>query len=156
MIYFAYGSNLHLESFLVTCPGAVAKGAARLDGHRLCFPRWSTKRSCAVAGIAPDPAGQVWGALYALSETDWRALDRREGYDPGQPVSANRYARTQIDVVARDGGAVRAQTYVALPEENPGTTSRHYLGLILDGGRYYEFPADYLGPLKTMYEGLAS
>ena len=86
MIYFAYASNLDERQMALRCPGARATGVAQLASHRLCFPRRSPVRDCAVASIEPHAGSIVWGVTYDMSSEDMRRLDAREGYDPSLPA----------------------------------------------------------------------
>ena len=51
MIYFTYGSNMNPGQMIERCPETRTIGVARLVDYRLCFPRFSRPRNCAVAGI---------------------------------------------------------------------------------------------------------
>ncbi|TAK99197.1 MAG: gamma-glutamylcyclotransferase [Rhodospirillaceae bacterium] len=70
MLYFAYGSNLDRRAMARRCPQAEPVAPARLDGYRLVFRGF--------ADIVKDPAGIVWGALYRLTPSCIRALDKYE------------------------------------------------------------------------------
>ena len=63
MIYFAYGSNLDQMQMGQRCPDAKLVGLAQLADHRLCFPRRSPVRGCAVASVEPHAGGMVWGVM---------------------------------------------------------------------------------------------
>ena len=78
-IYFAYGSNLDLLQMQLRCPEAQFVSTARLDGYRICFPRKSFVRDCAVISIEPAVGESVWGALYELDGTDLAAPRRARG-----------------------------------------------------------------------------
>ena len=97
MIYFAYGSNLDPVQWAARCPASPPVAVARLDHHRLHFPRRSPVRLCAVASIEPAHGETVWGALYRMSAEDLAALDAREGHFPDRRHES-RYLRTTITV----------------------------------------------------------
>ena len=78
MYYFAYGSNLDPLQMRLRCPEAKFVSTAKLDGYRICFPRKSFVRDCAVISIEPVPGEAVWGALYELDGVDIARLDERD------------------------------------------------------------------------------
>lgn len=71
-LYFAYGSNLHLDQMESRCPTAVPLIPLTLPGYRLVFR--------GVADVERDEDERVVGALYRIRERDERALDRYEGF----------------------------------------------------------------------------
>ena len=112
MIYFAYASNLDERQMALRCPGARMTGVAQLAHHRLCFPRRSPIRDCAVASIEPFSGAMVWGITYELSGDDLKRLDAREGYNASRPPEQNRYNRVSVKIVRLRGEAVDAYAYV--------------------------------------------
>jgi gamma-glutamylcyclotransferase len=150
MIYFAYGSNLDRVQMAQRCPNARLIGPAQLADHRLCFPRRSPVRGCAVASVEPHAGGVVWGVMYELDADDLARLDAREGYDPVNPLALNRYARIEVVVDRLRGDSVEAVTYVALPETNPGLPSGDYMKHIIEGAAAHSFPDDYVAMLKAV------
>jgi len=146
MIYFAYGSNLDRSGFLETCPHAILLEPALLEQHRICFPRWSEKRQCAVASIEEADSHNVWGLLYRLTDRCWAALDGREGYFGAE--AENRYDRAEKSVMTRGDDEVRVLTYIARPQAEPGYPSAHYIGLMLAGASAYNFPNSTLEMLR--------
>lgn len=71
-LYFAYGSNLHLEQMGRRCPNAIPMQRYRLKGYRLVFR--------GVADVVTCPKKSVQGALYVITEHCEAALDRYEGF----------------------------------------------------------------------------
>lgn len=149
MIYFAYGSNLDPAQMAERCPDSPFLAVARLDDHRLDFPRRSPIRRCAVASVVPSPGAVVWGGLYRMAKADLDFLDRREGYFPDRPKEESRYLRIAVRVIRRDGAAVRAMTYVAVPEASPGRPSPEYLAHLVEGAIHRRLPPDYIAMLRT-------
>jgi gamma-glutamylcyclotransferase (GGCT)/AIG2-like uncharacterized protein YtfP len=149
MIYFAYGSNLDRAQMQARCPESRFIVSARLDGHRLCFPRRSFIRNCATASIEPHVGSYVWGALYELTEEDFVRLDAREGYVAERHPAENNYNRAPILVRRPDGERVEAVTYVANPTPAPGPPSTEYLTLIINGAVFCRLPEDYIAMLRT-------
>jgi len=148
--YFAYGSNLDQVQMAQRCPGARLIGSAQLANHRICFPRRSPVRGCAVASFEAHKGGVVWGVIYELDEDDLKRLDEREGFDPVNPSAVNRYCRVDVTVQRTAGERVEAVTYVAVPEESPGMPSATYLKHIVDGAAAHSFPDDYIETLKAI------
>jgi gamma-glutamylcyclotransferase (GGCT)/AIG2-like uncharacterized protein YtfP len=148
--YFAYGSNLDQRQMTQRCPGAKIIGAALLSNHRLCFPRRSPVRGCAVASFEPHKGGTIWGVIYELDDNDLKRLDEREGYDPINVSAVNRYCRVDVSVRRNPGGAEDVVTYVAIPEDDPGLPSADYLKHIIDGAVFHNFPKDYIENLRAI------
>ncbi len=149
MIYFAYGSNLDPVQWAARCPASPPVAVARLDHHRLHFPRRSPVRLCAVASIEPAHGETVWGALYRMSAEDLAGLDAREGHFPDREHES-RYLRTTITVSRVDEGTVEALTYVAIPAADPGLPSKDYVRHLIDGAIHHGFPETYVAMLKTL------
>lgn len=132
------------------CPAARLIGSAQLANHRICFPRRSPVRDCAVASFEPHKGGVVWGIIYEIDDDDLKRLDEREGFDPINPSAVNRYCRVDVTVDSNRGGRVEAVAYVAVPEDDPGLPSRDYLRHIIDGAVANSFPDDYIETLRAI------
>lgn len=150
MIYFAYGSNLDPAQWAGRCPASPFVAVARLDGHRLHFPRRSPVRLCAVASIEACAGETVWGALYRMSADDFADLDRREGHFPDRHPDESRYRRLSVSVARTDGITVEALTYVAVPAPDPGLPSPDYLRHLIAGAVHHGFPGDYVARLRSI------
>jgi gamma-glutamylcyclotransferase (GGCT)/AIG2-like uncharacterized protein YtfP len=150
MIYFAYGSNLDPAQWADRCPASQFVAVARLDGHRLHFPRRSPVRLCAVASVEPCFGETVWGALYRMSASDFALLDRREGHFPDRHPAESRYLRVSISVTRLDDTTVEALTYVAVPAPDPGLPSADYLRHLIAGALHHGLPADYVARLREI------
>jgi gamma-glutamylcyclotransferase (GGCT)/AIG2-like uncharacterized protein YtfP len=131
MYYFAYGSNLDLLQMQLRCPDARFFATARLDDHKIFFPRKSFVRDCAVISIEPAEGDSVWGALYEIAEEALPRLDEREGYSRRRDAARNSQNRITVTVQCSDERMVTAETYVATPTENPGLPSPHYIGYLV-------------------------
>ena len=140
MIYFAYGSNLHLEQMLRRCPDAEALTQAILFGHRLTYRR----------GVATIEKARrkdrVYGALYRISKRDLKALDTYEGYP-------RVYYRDTIQVEARGMGSVRAITYKMHKHFEFSLPRAGYYEIIQEGYRNWGLPTD---SLEMSLENLGS
>jgi gamma-glutamylcyclotransferase (GGCT)/AIG2-like uncharacterized protein YtfP len=147
MYYFAYGSNLDLLQMQLRCPGAQFVSTARLDGYRLCFPRKSFVRDCAIVSIEPSPSEEVWGALYELDGTDIARLDEREGYDKRRDRQLNHFNRITVRVEGADERAVLAEVYVAVPSADPGVPTPQYVGYLIASAAECGLPKSHLEKL---------
>lgn len=72
-VYFAYGSNLHLEQMVRRCPESRYVGLGKLHNYR-----WQINQR-GYANIIPCPGRTVEGLCYLLSQEDERRLDASEG-----------------------------------------------------------------------------
>ena len=147
MYYFAYGSNLDLLQMQLRCPGAQFVSIARLDGYRVCFPRKSFVRDCAVISIEPSPREEVWGALYELDGTDIARLDEREGYDKRRDRQLNHSNRITVRIEGADERAVLAEVYVAVPGADPGLPTPQYVGYLIASAAECGLPKSHLEQL---------
>lgn len=140
MIYFAYGSNLHLEQMLTRCPDAEPLTQAVLHGYRMVYRR----------GVATvEKAGKhdrVYGALYRISKRDLKALDIYEGY----PYL---YYRDTVEVEARGIGLVCAMTYKMHQHFELSPPRAGYYEIIEEGYRNWYLPVE---SLKMTVENLGS
>ncbi len=140
---FAYGSNMcsgRLRDYSVSPerPGE----PALLRGYRLRFNKPS-KDGSGKANVEPDPAGEVWGVLYALPDAHLAALDKGEG--PG-------YARQREVVQTRAGADVQAWVYVAVsPAADPSLRPYGwYKRFLVEGAREHGLPNAYVQALEAI------
>ncbi len=150
MLYFAYGSNLDPMQMRQRCQRARYVDKARLDGYRICFPRWSSIRGSAVASLEPAAGEAVWGVLYEINEADVVRLDERQGYDKRRAVTENPYVRARITAVLADGRATSADTYVATPSAEPQLPSDQYIRYLIHLAEARDLPRDYQTKLKAV------
>ena len=149
MYYFAYGSNLDLLQMQLRCPGAGFVSTAKLDGYRICFPRKSFIRNCAVVSIEPAVGEFVWGALYELDGTDIQHLDEREGFDKRRDRNLNQRNRITVRVEGSDERPVVAEVYVAVPTKEPGLPSPQYVGYLVAAAAEVGLPKSHLVALAA-------
>lgn len=149
MLYFAYGSNMNPEQMKKSCPNATAKGIAKLDNHKLTFPRLSSNWGGGIASVDPKKGSEVWGVLYEVSEDEMRQLDESEGY-LGPENAKNVYERVGAVAVVHFGALVQAVLYEIAYNRGSFPPSRKYLDTILAGARAHGLPAEYI----TMLEGI--
>ena len=117
---------------------------AHLDGYRVCFPRKSFVRDCAVISVEPSPGEEVWGALYELDGTDIARLDEREGYDKRRDRQLNQSNRITVRVEGADERAVLAEVYVAVASADPGLPTPQYVGYLIASAAECGLPKSHL------------
>lgn len=150
MIYFAYGANIDPQQMRLRCRRARAVGPARLDGWRLCFPRFSFIRQSALASIEEARDDSVWGALYDIEEPDMKRLDACEGYYLASDPQGNPYNRIAVEVRYREGDRASAFTYVATPMAYGGEPSHDYLSQLARCGAALGFPDEYVEKVLSL------
>ena len=141
-LYAAYGSNLDPLQMLLRAPHSPARGTGWLVGWRLTFGGEDLGWEGALATVVedPDPASQVFVALYDISEPDEDALDEWEGSDLGL------YAKIRVRIATLEGD-VTAWLYV-LDDYEGGLPSARYLGIIADAAEAAGAPDDYVVALR--------
>ncbi len=131
MYYFAYACNLNRKQMLERCPGSKPGLTAALPNYKLVFVGWSRQWRGGVASIKPFRGERVPGAVYELSDQDWRRLDKHEGY-PGA------YDRLNVKLSDEDGELVEAITYIKAGQAEETRPSPEYLSIIQQGYRDWE------------------
>ena len=145
--YFAYGSNLDPAHLRRRCPQMRILGAACLSGYALRFLYPSTSfPGGGAADIVAEPGGEVWGALYELSDSDFAALDDFED------VAESGYRRISVTVV-HDGDEIEAVTYEVVSKLDAEMAPiAAYAELLASGAVAHGLPDNYL---ETLRERLA-
>ena len=134
-LYFAYGSNLHLEQMLERCPDAEPVTQAILRGYELVFK--GNYRGYGVADVVPaSPSSVVYGALYKVSKRDIESLDRYEGYP-------RLYTRKTVTVETCEGKR-KCFAYVMQLGYKYTLPNTHYFRTIWVGYQNWALPTDYL------------
>ena len=128
MYYFAYGSNLNKKQMLERCPDSKPWFMATLHNYKLIFVGWSRQWRGGVASIKPFRGDRVPGAIYEVSDTDLKQLDKYEGYP-------NDYNRLNVTVVNEDGDAVEVVTYIKIRQSEETHPSKEYLAVLQQGYR---------------------
>jgi gamma-glutamylcyclotransferase (GGCT)/AIG2-like uncharacterized protein YtfP len=110
VLYFAYGSNLDDQNWLLWCerkgydPASIEPlGPAWLPDHELVFHYRSRLRSGGALDVRPRRGTAIPGALFRVH--DWKGLDAKEG------VSGGYYERARVTALTADGKAHVATTY---------------------------------------------
>ena len=152
MLYFAYGSNMHLAQMKKRCPSAKFVCRAKLPSHRLAFTLKSLERGCGVADVMIDDAKDIWGVVYEFPENELKDLDKDESFRPGRPDDQNEYTRENHSAWP-DGDAKRpllVWLYRGHPQLDPPLPSCDYKRLIVEGARQWTLPADYICELESI------
>lgn len=112
------------------CPGARLLGTAGLSGYRFVIAR------AGFAGLEPDPASEVHGVLWDLTDANIASLDEYEG------VAEGLYRKAVFTV---EGGP--ALVYVPA-DRSTGKPEREYLAGIVAAARGHGFDADYVKEIE--------
>lgn len=150
MIYFAYSANIDPQQMRLRCRRARSIGPARVDGYRLCFPRYSFIRQSALASLEEAAEESVWGALYEIEEADLKRVDACEGYYLSSDRRGNPFNRIDIEVRYGEGDRAQAFTYVANPMAYAGEPSRDYLSQIARCSAALGIPDDYVQKILSL------
>lgn len=139
VLYAAYGSNLDPGQMAGRCPHSPLRSTGWLTGWRLTFggDGWSG----ALPTLVEDPGGQVFVALYDVTETDAEALDEWES------ASSGLYRRIRIRVQVMDGD-LAAWVYI-LNDFEGGLPGARTLGILADAAEVAGAPADYVAELRS-------
>ena len=128
MYYFAYGANLSKKQMQERCPDSKPMFIATLHNYKLVFVGWSRQWRSGVISIKSFRGERVPGAVYELSDQDWRRLDKHEGY-PGA------YDRLNVKLSDEYGELVEAITYIKAGQAEETQPSPEYLAIIQQGYR---------------------
>jgi Gamma-glutamyl cyclotransferase, AIG2-like len=145
VVYFAYGSNLHLTQMRSRCPESALLQPALLEGYRLAFRGHSRRWGGGAATILPAPGDTVPGLLYLLSAADLALLNGFEGHP-------HVYGHLPVQVLARDGARLEALTYQRL-DGTPNAPSLRYFHQIWRSSK--AFALDEAPLLAALEEALA-
>ncbi|MHA1833758.1 MAG: gamma-glutamylcyclotransferase family protein [Candidatus Baldrarchaeia archaeon] len=127
--YFAYGRNVNIYRLCERIrenPFFICRGI--LPGYRLTFNKFPGPASgYGYANIIPSAEEYVEGALYLLTDTALRNLDRYEGV-------SEHYVRKMVNVWNIDMQIwVEAETYVATKTDDSLKPYKDYLEEIIEG-----------------------
>jgi len=128
MYYFAYASNINRKQMAERCPDAKSRSVATLPNFKIIFTGYSRLRKGAVATIRGSKGDKVMGAVYEISESDLRKLDKYEGY----PTD---YKHLEVRVFTDGGESFDAVTFIKAAQEEEGQPSAEYRAIIQQGYR---------------------
>lgn len=140
-VYAAYGSNMDPGQMALRAPHSPLRGVGWLSGWRLTFGGEDRGWEGPLATLVQEKAGQVFVALYDVTETDERQMDRWEAADLAL------FRKLRVRVATLDG-EVLAWLYV-LDDYEGGIPSARYLGMIADAAEAAGAPDDYVAELRT-------
>jgi gamma-glutamylcyclotransferase len=131
MNYFAYGSNLSKKQMNERVPGNKPKFTAVLPNHKLLFAGYSRQWKGGTASVKPFRGQRVEGAVYDITEDQFKKLDRFEDY----PMT---YDHLKVTVWTDSDQQIEAVTYIK-KEQSPETKpSAEYLAAIRQGYRDWD------------------
>ena len=116
MLYFAYGSNLHHQQMKRRCKDSRFIKKITLRDYRLAF-----RSKYGAADIEKKRGNKVYGAIYDISKSDERKLDRYEEY-PTVYVKMFFQHNNQ-----------KAMTYIMPKKTKIVAPTAHYLNIIKQG-----------------------
>lgn len=125
MIYFAYGSNLHIEQMARRCPAADPLGWFKLDNWRLVFR--------GVADVIREQGAVCYGGIWRITADCEAALDRYEG------VGAGMYRKEYIQIKKTPQGEKEMLVYV-MNSTGIAPPAAYYLGVIKQGYNDFHLP----------------
>ena len=137
--YIAYGSNLNIPQMRMRCPGARIIGTSVIENYQLLF---KGSKTGSYLTIEPKDGAEVPVAVWEVTETDEKALDRYEGYP-------NFYYKKEmtLDIKGIKTKKVRrreAFVYIMHEKRELGIPSWYYVNTCLDGYRAFGFDENYL------------
>ncbi len=150
--YFAYGSCMcpvDLKRSLGENTHDYVVGPAILQGYRLGFHYYSSKRQCGALDILPDSKHKIHGVLYRLPKRLSNHLDRRERVQQGD------YRHEQVSVESDGQYFSQVRTYVVVqktPIEIP--PNDWYFNVVLRGAATCRLPEHYYWQLFEHMRGL--
>ena len=137
--YIAYGSNLNIPQMRMRCPRARIIGTSVIEDYRLLF---KGSKTGSYLTIEPKAGAEVPVAVWEVTESDERSLDRYEGYP-------NFYYKTEmiLDIKGIRTSKVRrrdAFVYIMHEERELGIPRGFYVKTCLEGYQSFGFDEKYL------------
>ena len=144
--YFAYGSNMHPDTFRGR-RGIVAERAlaACLSGWQLVLDKPPLlPMGQAMANVVPMSGEQVLGVAYAIGPDDLAHVDLTEG------VLIGNYARVAVHVTSLETGTgLDAFTLTSERRDPALRPSRRYMDLLIQGAEIHGLPGEYVAWLRS-------
>lgn len=132
--YMAYGSNLNMSQMAFRCPDAKPAGVAQLDNHELVFRR-------GVLTVEPKKGSFVPVAIWEISESDEKSLDRYEGFP-------RLYYKKFFPMMLKDGEIGEVMVYIMTDGFPISEPSFAYLRTCSQGYKDFGF---HTAPLMKAY-----
>jgi hypothetical protein len=130
MLYFAYGSNLHLGQMARRCPDAEPLGPLIMPNTRLVFR--------GVADVIREDGVECPGGIWRITKRCEAALDRYEGFDPDHP-DRGMYTKEYVQLDGLPDGETEIMLYT-MNSRGIYPPSEGYFGTIVQG--YKDFGLD--------------
>lgn len=138
-IYFAYGSNMHIQQMALRCPTAQRIGTGVIRDYRLLF---RGRTGGAVATIEPIEGSFVPVSIWTIGAADERSLDQYEGFP-------TLYNKQEFEADMGGGNVLKGMAYIMVKNYPVALPSEHYFNVILDG--YSDNKLD----VKPLFEALS-
>lgn len=137
--YIAYGSNLNVKQMKMRCPGATILGTTKLKDYELLF---KGSKTGSYLTIEKKEGSTVPVAIWEVTESDEKSLDRYEGY----PIF---YYKKEMKLQYKGIRTGKRRTVDAfvyiMNEENPiGVPSIYYMKTCIDGYDTFYFDKNIL------------
>lgn len=146
MLYFAYTARIEPTKMAEVSPGAVFEFIAHLPDWGLEFPIRGNGWKGGLPSVSPNEGDTVWGAVFAVPDTEMAALDAIESDESRQ--------RETVEAIDRTGGRHRVATHRATGNgSRRKRPSADYVALMLDGSRHWELPAGWIVRLQDHLDG---
>ena len=116
MLYFAYGSNLHHHQMKRRCRDSHFIKKITLKNYSLTF-----RSKYGAADIEKNEGNKVYGALYDISKSDEKELDRYEEYPTVYVKMFFQYKKQKV------------MTYIMSKKTKVVAPTTHYLNIIKQG-----------------------
>lgn len=144
-LYFGYGANLSQKRFENYRMANEFHGPAVLYDHKIAYSQPCEYRGKGYANVEEHGGGQVWGVVYALSETSIALMDILEW------VPFSFYDRVKKEVtIERTGERTTVWSYVSASPRSGLRPSEHYRELILSESVSYGFPRHYIEEIRNV------
>jgi hypothetical protein len=146
-LLFAYGANMNPAQIRQRCSQPVRVAVACLQGYRIGFYGHSEIWDGAMETAIEAEGSQLWGTLYALSDSDWERLDQ---WQDARLDGAGQYFHYPVQVCDILGKCYDARLYKKDVLNELRLPSDLYMNLILEGARRNALPPAYIESLTTI------
>lgn len=133
--YLAYGSNLNVPQMKMRCPTARPVGTGFIEGYELLF---KGSKTGSYLTIEPNENAKVPVAVWEVTDTDERSLDRYEGYPTFYYKAERKISFKSLERGNRR--TVNAFVYIMHEDRPIGVPTTHYMKTCLEG--YNSFGMD--------------
>ena len=141
MLYFAYTARISPTSMAEAAPGAEFQFIAHLPEWSLEFPIESRDWNGSLPAVKPAPGQTVWGAVFAVPDSDVESLNDVEGGEQRRVSTA--------EAIDRSGKRHEVTVHVRDVDGNGShRPSSDYLQIMLHGSRHWSLPAGWIAGLE--------